>query len=334
VRFDTARFAADASFIRLKATGRASWHNVIFSGDAEFRFCRLTQADADFGHAEQMSVFMHLADFRGCEMRSLRLDYADIRGDALLVNVRVAPGNLTFRNASLRGASNDFSGLQVAGKLDLTGARIANLQMRWSEIGPAVLRSKPGSDVLRPLYRRLEELGQDDEALQASAVLADRVMDERLAAGSWADNLFLRIERVVWGCATGYGTRLGRIVGVALACWLLLALILVFIGSVRIGQLRTVSDKVTPLHQAVASDTLRKAPVLALERGLQNLAYTFALMFTLPDLGLRPAEPISTAARSYLLFVRAVGLVLLALLALTLAKVSPVIQAVIGKIAG
>ena len=177
VRFDTARFDADASFIGITATGRASWRNVIFGGDAEFRFCRL--GEADFGDAEQMSVFMRLADFRGCTMTSLRLDYADTRGDLLLVNVQVAPGDMSLQQAALRGAQNDFRGLNVAGRLELKGAQMSNLQLNWFELRPALLRGNPGSDVLRPLQRRLEELKKDEEAREASAVLADRVIGER-----------------------------------------------------------------------------------------------------------------------------------------------------------
>jgi len=332
--FNTTRFEADASFLGVRVAGLASWRNVIFGGDAEFRFCEL--GEVDFGDIQYMSVFAHLADFRGCKMRSLRLDYADMRGDALLVNVQVAPGDLTLRQASLRGARNDFSGLKVAGKLDLQGAQIVNLQMRWHEIAPALTRSAPGSDVLRPLQRRLEELKQDDEAREASAVLADRAMGERLAHpdASLGERALLWTERIVWGRATGYGTRLDRIVGLALLCWLLLALPLALMGSVRIGALRASADKAPPLHSPVAGDALQPPAKSASGRGLRSLAYAFALMFTLPDLGLRPAEPTSAALRGYLLFMRGVGLGLLALMALTLTKVSPIIQAVLGKIAG
>ena len=73
-------------------------------------------------------------------MNSLRLDYADMRGDLLLVNAEIAPGDLTLTHASLRGARNDFSGLKISGKLDLKGAQIANLQLQWSEIGPPLQR--------------------------------------------------------------------------------------------------------------------------------------------------------------------------------------------------
>jgi hypothetical protein len=144
----------------------------------------------------------------------------------------------------------------------------------------------------------------------------------------------LWIERIVWGGATGYGTRLGRIVGVALLCWVLLAVPLLATPRLRIGRLLATSDEVPPLHRPVPPEGLQPRPSSAAQRWLQGLVYAFALMFTMPDLRLRPAEPMSAALHGYLLFMRAAGLGLLALMALTLAKVSPVIQAVLGKIVG
>src|SRR5262249_44911456 len=156
----------------LVVDGSASWRNVAFNGDAEFRFCRL--GTVDFGDAQQMSVFSRLADFRGCAVHSMSLDYAEIRGDALLVDVRVLSGDLTLRQAALRGDRSDFSGLQVAGKIDLEGAYIPQLQVRWRDISAALLRSAPPSAVLRPLHR-LAELKQDDEAHEVAAVLDDQL---------------------------------------------------------------------------------------------------------------------------------------------------------------
>ncbi len=331
VRFDTARFEADATFIGISAAGRASWRNVIFGGDAEFRFCRL--AEADFGDAEQMSVFMRLADFRGCSFQSLRLDYADARGDLLLVNVQVAPGDVSLQHAALRGAQNDFRGLSVAGRLDLKGAQLANLQLNWHDVSAPLLRSNPASDVLRPLQRRLEELKKDDEALAASAIVADRVLGERLARPdvSFSDRTLIWLERVVWGHATGYGTRLGRILGIALACWLLMALPLLLARRVCIGALRELPDKLPLMHQAMAGEALLQ-PTSLRTHMLHKLGYAFGMMFTQPDLRLRPAAPLGSLWRGYLWAMRGVGLGLLALVVLTLTRVSPIIQAVVGKI--
>ena len=230
VRFDTARFVSDASFLGLKVTGRANWRNVMFGGDAKSRFYQLD--DADLGDIEQMSVFMRLADFRGCTVSSLRLYYADIRGDMLLANMRVSPGDLTLKRASLRGATNDFSGLKVSGKLDLRSAHIANLQMSWSEISPALQRSAPSSDTLRPILRRLEELKKDDEAREAFAVLADLSIEKRLAQSdaSLADKALMWVERVVHH-GLRHPARARR--GGGLAVLVLLALPLVFARADR-----------------------------------------------------------------------------------------------------
>ena len=76
VSFESSRFEGDASFLGLVAPGRAHWRNVGFARDAEFRACRL--GEADFGDELQMTVFAGLADFRGCHFRSLRLDYVEV----------------------------------------------------------------------------------------------------------------------------------------------------------------------------------------------------------------------------------------------------------------
>src|SRR2546427_12380088 len=101
-----------------------------------------------------MTVFGGLADFRGCTMRSARFDYVDGRGDVMLVNVQIMPGDLTLRHAALRGGRSDFSGLRVAGRLDLEGAYISALYFHWSELAGALRRAGARRDLLRPLFQR------------------------------------------------------------------------------------------------------------------------------------------------------------------------------------
>jgi hypothetical protein len=71
-----------------------------------------------------------------------------------------------------------------------------------------------------------------------------------------------------------------------------------------------------------------------LDRRLQLLAYSLGLMFATPGLRLRPAEPLPSGVPIYLAVMRGAGAVLMALLALTLANVSPVLQAILGKVVG
>ncbi|MGH8866167.1 MAG: hypothetical protein ACREVZ_16240 [Burkholderiales bacterium] len=302
--------------------------------DAEFRFCRL--GEVDFGDAEQMSVFGGLADFRGCTMRSLRLDYVDGRGDVMLLNLQVAPGDLTLRHAALRGARTDFSGLQVAGRLDLEGAYISALHFRWPELAGALRRAAPRSDVLRPLQGRLDALQQDDEAREASAMLAEQVLRERLERPDTAvtERAGLWLERIVWGWTTGYGTRLGRIAALTLTAWLLLSAPLWLWPGLPLGRWKGAAEDAPPRHRAVAADALQAAPMAALDRRLQQLGYSFGLMFSTPRLMLRPAQPLRRGVESYLAALRGIGAVLLALLGLTLANVSPVFKAILGKVVG
>ena len=329
VHFDAARFTADASFLGLVAAGDSSWRNVLFARDAEFRFCSL--GDAYFGDPEHMSVFAGLADFRGCTLRSARFDYVDWRGDAMLVNVRVA-GDLSLCEAALRGDRSDFSGLKVDGRLVLVGAHITSLHFRWPEIAAPLLRAEPPSDVLRPLQSRLEALKQDDDAREAFAVLAEQQVREELARPDLdlLEKARLWLERVVWGWPTGYGTRLGRIAVLSLAAWLLLSLPLLMSRQLRVATLVGPLDTAPPRHCPVPGQF--GTPVSA--GRLRRLAYCFGLMFATPGFRLRPSAGVSQHMLTYLLALRGVGGLLLALLALTLAKVSPIIQAILGRLVG
>jgi len=345
VSFESSRFEGDASFLGLEAPGRANWRNVAFARDAEFRACRL--GEVDFGDERQMSVFAGLADFRGCTMRSLRLDYVDARGDVMLVNVRVDPGDLAMRNAVLRGLRSDFSGLQVAGRLEMDGAHVTAPHFRWSEVvgplrrsdacrdePPRVVGTARCSDVVRPLQRRLEFLKQDDEAREASAMLAEHVLRERLGRKDipFTERVTLWFERIAWGWTTGYGTQLGRIGLLALAAWLLLSAPIWLGPGLRIGRWTGASGDAPQRHRAVPSERLHPAPARALDRALQRLGFSFGLVFSTPGLMLRAAQPQPAGVEAYLFALRSVGAVLLALLGLTLANTSPAIKAIVGSV--
>ena len=345
VSFESSRFDGDASFLGLEAPGRANWRNVAFARDAEFRACRL--GDVDFGDEQQMSVFAGLADFRGCTMRSLRLDYVDARGDVMLVNVRVDPGDLTMRNAVLRGLRSDFSGLQVAGRLDMDGAHVTAPHFRWSEVVGPLRRSdacRDGpppaegaarcSDVVRPLQRRLEFLKQDDEAREASAMLADHVLRERLGRKDlpFTERVTSWLERIAWGWTTGYGTQLGRIGLLSLATWLLLSAPIWLGPGLRLGRWMGASGDAPQRHRAAPSERLHPAPATALDRVLQRLGFSFGLVFSTPGLMLRAAQPQRAGVEAYLFALRGVGAVLLALMGLTLANTSPAIKAIVGSV--
>jgi hypothetical protein len=306
---------------------------VIFSRDAEFRFCQL--GDADYGNAEHMSVFGGLADFRGCTMRSAQFDYVDARGDLMLINVHVAPGDLTLRQATLRGRS-DLSGLRVAGRLDLAGAYISPsaLQFRWPELAEPLRRAGARSDVLRPLHQRLDALQQKEDARSVWALLAEQVFRERLADPHLEDTekTVLWLEWWLWGWPTRYGTQLGRIAALMGAAWLLFLLSLLLWPRARLGSWRGPLDEAPPRHRPAPPKALKIERAAAVDRGMQWLAYSFGLLFAAPGLRLRLVAPLPCGLQLYLMFMRVVGTVLLTLLGLTLANVSPVFQALLGKV--
>lgn len=336
-RFDSATFEGDATFLKLDVADTASFRNARFLRDAEFRFCRLGRAD--FGDHEQMSAFNGLADFRGCQMGAARFDYTEFRGTATFVNARVGPGDLSFRNASFRGNDSDLAGLRVDGTLRLDQANFAKLRFRWTDVGPAILRGSPDASALAFLHKRLQELGEEDDARDVSYYLATQRMRERVGSRQteWPEKTWAVAQWLVWGVPTGYGTKLGRIVLIALGCWLLLALPLAFAKGLLVSLPAT--SPTPDDHPAAriyrplfAPDMGAYCEVTSRGRAAAAFRYAFALMFKLPGNRTRPVDPLGSRHGWYLQLVWWIGSLLLALIAITLANTSPAIQAILGKL--
>lgn len=335
LRLDSVRFAGDASFIGLVVPGEASLRNVSFARDAEFRFCKL--GDVNFGNAEQASSFAGVADFRGCRMRSLTLDFADLRGDLLLVNAHIEPGALSLRDAALRGSRNDFSGLKLADQLLLQGLHITGWNFRWRELREPLLRAQPDTAVLRTTHAQLLSHGQPDAAREVQARIDEQLLSERLEdptlpplerAAAW-------VERALWGWTTGYGSQLGRIAGLACSAWLLLSLPLWWRPGLQLARFNGKLADAPPRHLEITAEQAYPPAATRWERCSMHFAYSVALMFALPGARTRPLAPQLAQApwlRWYLPTLRVLGAVLLALLLATLSRVSPAVQAIVGKL--
>ena len=335
-RFDSAIFESDATFLKLDVAGTASFRNVRFLRDAEFRFCQVGRAD--FGDYEQMSAFLALADFRGCRMGSARFDYTEFRGTATFVNAIVGPGDLSFKNASFRGTDSDLAGLRVDGALRLDRANFAKLRLRWADVGEAIRRGEPDASVLAFLHKRLQELGEEDDARDVSYVLATARMRERVRSRSteWPEKSWAVAQWAVWGLPTGYGTKLGRIVLIALGCWLVLAAPLTrpkgLLVSLPAGAPAPDPRTARPYHPMPTGDSGAYSDVSPRARAAEAFRYAFALMFKVPGNRLRPVDPLASRWGWYLELLWWVGSLLLALVAITLANTSPAVQAILGKL--
>jgi len=334
-RFDSATFEADATFLKLDVADTASFRNVRFQRDAEFRFCRLGRAD--FGDDKQMSAFQGLADFRGCRMGTGRFEFTEFRGTATFVNGVVGPGGLSFRNASFRGNESDLAGLQVAGPLWLDRANFAKLRFRWSDVGAAILRGTPDASTLGFLHKRLQEMGEEDDARDVSYHLATQRTKDRLRDPEvqWPEKSWAAVQWMVWGLPTGYGTKLGRIVLIALGCWLVLSAPLALPRGLLVSLPAASPPEALaakPYEPLATPDTGACCEVAARARVSAAFRYAFALMFKVPGNRIRPADPLASRYAWYLELLWWLGSLLLALVAITLANTSPAIQAIIGKL--
>ena len=343
VWFDSAVFHSDVSFLQMQVSTTAYFRNTQFMRDADFRFCKF--GTANFGDSTQMTTFHGLADFRGCTMQSAKFEYTEFLGNVAFVNTSIIPGDLSLENAALRGASTDLSGLRVDGKILLDKTHFSNLQFRWRDIGSAILRAKPDSNTLTQLRRHLDAAGESAEAKEVAYYLADRQMYEQLHSDNveWSEWLWIRSEWLVWGWPTGYGTKLGRIIVIALAVWLFFSVPLLVLSARRkltFARFKPTvnsdgtSKPVTPRYEAVSPESVvdgstRVGHVASVGA---VLTYTMSLMFKLPVTDLHPVAPVSSAVAHYLRVTYWLGSLLIALIALTLANVSPAIQAVIGKV--
>lgn len=312
--FDGSRFAQDATFRQLRVSGRASFLDTAFARSAEFRRCEIGLLV--LGDEERTSVFIGAADLRGCKLRQLRMDHVDFRGELLLAGVVVGDGGLSLRQAALRGPGSDWRGLLVAGPLALEGLQWSAVQLDWRDLAPAIERARPSADVLRRLQGQLELQRHDTAAREVSALLARQELHDRLAAlrgpadaASW---LWLQAEWLLWGWPTAYGTDLGRIVALAAGAWAALAMLLLA---------RPELFELTP-----SDGTAGRAGVAA------RMGFALQALFGRPHSGwqVTPVHAQGWRARA-LRAIQGVGWYFIAAAGLTLARVSPAVQALIGK---
>ena len=351
--FQATVFENDVSFIKFNHQDKkgdslkADFLNVIFKGDAEFRFCKFNQVQ--FSKSEYISIFYKLADFRASNMSFARFDYAEFRGLANFVKAKFGDGGVSFENAGIRGPSMILDSVNCDGPMILSGPYIPNLRFRWSEIGPAVLMAKPSSDDLELLWNRELALGRSREALKLE-YYKSKLADKKV----WVDPKAKPVERawamlrwIAWGWPTGYGTRFGRILLITGICWLICAIfslsrrdLFIAVPPVKRFKKKDQNDEGTlrrycpvnlehlPIGAAVPISTARQL-------GLA-FSFTFGLMFKVGGGNVAYLEPLGSAGRhrfkSYFMVVWFLGSVLLALMAFTLAKTNPVLQKIIGEV--
>lgn len=356
VKFDSAVFHGDASFVRMHARKRASFQNVMFQRDAEFRFAHIE--DARFGDQSRLTVFHGFADFRGAEMGHAVFDFVDFRHTVSFVNARFGPGGASFGHANFGGPLANFDGMASKGPVVLRGAYMPTLRFHWDEIGKPVLATGEGPNtrghdaripVLEQLLRRLEDLGRSAESQKVYYHLSELRTWEALARSDipLTDKVLVLGEWALWGFPTGYGTKLGRMLAVSLASWLIFALpfllrrgALIRVGlSAPNGGQGLTEGLPHWSYEPVYGDELPAgaySPMTFLERLRVAWLFSFALLFKTPLRGIRYFEfdrqTPSYGFHYYLFAVWVIGAIYMALLGLTLANTSPALNKLIGKV--
>ena len=296
ILFNGSRFGADTSFVSLKVAGTAHWRNTVFGGDAEFRLVKIDKAI--FGDKLHLSAFQKLADFRHARFGDLVLDYTDIRGDLLMSGASIER-QFSLHQSALRGQEIDMRGLHVGGALDLSGTLFERLRLHWAQLGPAIARAKPAPETWAALEESLSTQGRTREALTVSALRAKREFEDSIVTATPTDKLVLWTEELLWGRLTGYGTRLGQAL-------LTLPMVLLFIALPVLTSRVEFSEK----------GTLAKVRVL------------LHAAFGQPKCDIEPIEGAPLWWGAWRWIARGLGLSAVALVTLTLTRVSPVLQSV------
>lgn len=336
-RFDFSRFEKEADFSRISIDGSASFQGVYFGGEAGFQKCVLGKAE--FSTENHPAMFLGPVDFRQCQMQQAKFDYAEFKGLVSFVGARIED-ELSFAHATFTDALTNLDQIRVGGQLILKGSYAPALQLRWSELENAILRSEPRSDVLEELKHRLQGLGRGEEVLNLEYHLCRSRFSERKSNSgiSPVERIWFWIEEIVWGWPTGCGTRPGRILLIALMAWLALALPFMW-GKLRLVNLPKGALE-RPLYEPVLGSEL--IPDCRLVEGwpsrvVAGASFTFTLMFKVGRSRLRYLEDSGEQPRSlfapYLFALWTMGSVLLALLGLTLANSHPALRSLFGQIA-
>lgn len=353
-RFHSVLFADDAAFLKSEMPEGASFGNAHFLGDAEFRFCRI--GNALFSDREQLTLFAGRADFRGCSIEHARFDYAELRGESSFVDVSFGDGGASFSYVNL-AARADFNGITSKGPIDFEHAYAPKLEFSWRDIRDAVLASDPSVRTLEMLRAHAASRGDDAGKLELDWLRQSRLYEVQRASplpspvadlsgfiDRFAERLTAHVEWLVWGWPTGYGTKLGRILLLALVVWLLASVPASLASPIlaRVGPRLADCGDDSPVYKPIEHRCLTAPAVYPTGRAARlrlALCFTFRVLFKVGARGIRFVGDASDQTRAHTrawqrwfqgLWLLGSGLLLL--ITLTLANTSPMINRLIGEL--
>ncbi|MGR8931992.1 MAG: pentapeptide repeat-containing protein [Gammaproteobacteria bacterium] len=350
-KFQSALFESDAAFLSTRMPVGGLFRNVHFKGDAEFRFCRM--GEAHFGDENNITLFAARADFRGCHFESAEFAYAEFLGKTSFVETRFDAGGANFRYANFEG-SVDFADIYAKGPLYFQNSYFPALHGYWRDFKQALLESKPDTKLLTSFRDRFEASGDKNGALDLSYYLSKHAFTETISQplpalvenpsefiDVFSQHAIAYLEWLVWGCPTGYGTKLGRILLITIGSWLLVAFTLIPAKRLLVKtKLTDHSDTRTALYQPVASNDLPRGyliPDTLLMRCIFSLNFAFGLLFKVGAKDLRFVAFANIPRRyqfwqRYFFLLWWFGYGLLLLMSLTFANVSPLLKNLIGEL--
>lgn len=340
--FVSTLFEAGASFVETKSGGPVIFNRVTFVADAEFRKCQFHYLE--FGGFDRV-VFKRLADFRGCTISTFIVTQTDFYGDVNFLGTKFGPGGARFDRVFMGGKNTYFEGVMLEGPIVFEASYMPNFRFHWSEISKALLRSNPDTTTLKELQARSSALGRLDDALSLEFYAATKKTQKKLTSheSSFSERAQAAVEYALWGLPTGYGTKLDKILLIAISLWLLGTVPLLLTEdklyrlptSLRNSTSELKEFRFRPKTPDALPSNARQSQSLV-ERILVTLGFSFATIFKVP-VNVRYVEsevkPIGTyPVEKYLIMLWGLGAFLLILIGLTLSKTSPIISKIVGEL--
>jgi len=169
--------------VQIPSTG--SFRGCHFEGDAEFRFCRI--GEANFGDKNNVTVISGIGDFRSCTFLPGRanFEYIVLRGESSFVDTTFGRAGASFRFAHLAGTA-DFNYVNSQGPLDLNHTYIPALRFQWQNIRDAVVDAHPDTRTYAMLNAQSKASG-DLEGVRDTSFLLERERYRALMSSSLPD---------------------------------------------------------------------------------------------------------------------------------------------------
>jgi hypothetical protein len=347
--FTNSVFEQDVSFVKTFGA-KAYFAGSQFRADLEMRSCcfdhlqfgvNSSSATDSFGAVELVTLFAGAIDLRRCKLGYAGFERTFLNGVLLARGATFGSHGLAFVGATASAELIDLRGAKFIGPLFLKDALLPGLRLNWTEASSALQAAKADATVYEAVAARLQDAGAQLDSRRAD------YLAKRENWQTWPNNendpLVTLAEWWIWTLPTVNGTNLVRPLFLALVLWstagtTLLPIRRRMVIVPRSNGVETKRELIGRSWETLPQWRLPEGsytPVWPLMRVLLTYAFAFELVFKFAPWRTRYASRSHANdlyLEAYFLVLWLVGFALLAIVALTLAILSPPLRSILPQI--